>query len=83
MSRPKSFYLIEELRAGSRINSQNADLPSIKTFRRARKFVAFYEEPVRHGMTVGELARMWNIERKVSAPSDGRTHGQLATRSVV
>lgn len=30
-------------------------------------FVAFHAEPVRHGMTVGELARMWNTERKINA----------------
>jgi uncharacterized protein YbbC (DUF1343 family) len=30
-------------------------------------FVAFHEIPVQHGMTVGELAQMFNAERKVGA----------------
>jgi uncharacterized protein YbbC (DUF1343 family)/CubicO group peptidase (beta-lactamase class C family) len=30
-------------------------------------FVAFHEIPVQHGMTTGELARMFNAERKVGA----------------
>lgn len=30
-------------------------------------FVAFHPIPVQHGMTVGELARMFNVERKVGA----------------
>lgn len=30
-------------------------------------FVAFHDIPVQHGMTVGELARMFNVERKVGA----------------
>jgi uncharacterized protein YbbC (DUF1343 family) len=35
--------------------------------RELESFVAFHEEPVRHGMTVGELATMWNAERKIAA----------------
>ncbi len=30
-------------------------------------FIAFHALPVRHGMTVGELARMFNSERKIGA----------------
>lgn len=30
-------------------------------------FVAFHTIPVQHGMTVGELARLFNVERKVGA----------------
>lgn len=30
-------------------------------------FVAFHEIPVQHGMTVGELARMFNVERGIGA----------------
>lgn len=30
-------------------------------------FVAFHEIPVQHGMTTGELARMFNTERKIGA----------------
>ena len=30
-------------------------------------FIAFHALPVRHGMTVGELARLFNVERKVGA----------------
>lgn len=32
-----------------------------------REFVAFHHVPLRHGMTVGELARMFNAEQNVSA----------------
>lgn len=30
-------------------------------------FTAFHSLPVRHGMTVGELAKMFNVERKINA----------------
>jgi uncharacterized protein YbbC (DUF1343 family)/CubicO group peptidase (beta-lactamase class C family) len=30
-------------------------------------FIAYHELPVRHGMTVGELARMYNAERSIGA----------------
>src|SRR5262249_23498487 len=30
-------------------------------------FVAYHALPVRHGMTVGELARLYNTERKIGA----------------
>ncbi len=30
-----------------------------------RSFIGYHPMPVRHGMTVGELARMWNAERKI------------------
>ncbi|WP_435015618.1 exo-beta-N-acetylmuramidase NamZ domain-containing protein [Tundrisphaera sp. TA3] len=30
-------------------------------------FIAFHEIPVRHGMTIGELAKMFNAERKIGA----------------
>ena len=33
-------------------------------------FVAYHDLPLRHGMTVGELARMFNAERKVDAKLD-------------
>jgi uncharacterized protein YbbC (DUF1343 family) len=32
-----------------------------------REFVAFHHVPLRHGMTVGELARMFNAEQNLSA----------------
>ena len=32
-----------------------------------RSFVAWHEIPLRHGMTVGELARLFNTERKLNA----------------
>jgi uncharacterized protein YbbC (DUF1343 family) len=35
--------------------------------RASREFTAYTETPVRHGMTVGELAKMWNTERKLNA----------------
>jgi uncharacterized protein YbbC (DUF1343 family)/CubicO group peptidase (beta-lactamase class C family) len=31
------------------------------------EFTAYSETPVRHGMTVGELAKMWNTERRINA----------------
>jgi uncharacterized protein YbbC (DUF1343 family) len=33
----------------------------------AESFVGYHTLPVRHGMTVGELARMYNAERKIGA----------------
>ena len=30
-------------------------------------FIAYHPLPVRHGMTVGELARLYNAERKIGA----------------
>lgn len=43
-------------------------------------FVAYAQTPVRHGMTIGELARMFNAERKINAnltvvPMDGWMRG--------
>ncbi len=35
--------------------------------RKAESFVAYHRLPVRHGMTVGELARLFNAERKIGA----------------
>ncbi len=45
-------------------------------------FIAFHAIPLRHGMTVGELARMFNVERKVDADlhviaCDGWKRGDL------
>jgi len=34
---------------------------------RERPFVAYMRMPIRHGMTVGELARMYNAEKKLGA----------------
>src|SRR5262245_37094267 len=34
---------------------------------KAGSFVAYHSLPVRHGMTVGELARLFNAERKIGA----------------
>jgi uncharacterized protein YbbC (DUF1343 family) len=30
-------------------------------------FVSYWQTPIRHGMTMGELARMFNVERKIGA----------------
>jgi uncharacterized protein YbbC (DUF1343 family)/CubicO group peptidase (beta-lactamase class C family) len=30
-------------------------------------FVNYHSEPIRHGMTLGELAKMYNVERKIGA----------------
>jgi len=45
-------------------------------------FIAYHELPVRHGMTVGELARLYNSERKIDAdltviPCEGWHRGDL------
>ncbi len=39
--------------------------------------------PVRHGMTVGELARMFNGERVDRRKADRRSHGRLDARRLV
>ncbi len=49
-------------------------------------FIAFHALPVRHGMTVGELARMFNKERFVDAeltvvPCEGWRRGDLYDRT--
>lgn len=49
-------------------------------------FIAFHDMPVRHGMTVGELAGMFNAERKVGAdlrviPCEGWSRGDLFDRT--
>lgn len=45
-------------------------------------FVAYHAIPIRHGMTVGELARLYNAERKIEAelevvPCEGWTRSML------
>src|SRR4029079_10731230 len=37
---------------------------------RAESFTAYHQVPVRHGMTFGELATMYNAERKLGAKLD-------------
>jgi uncharacterized protein YbbC (DUF1343 family) len=32
-----------------------------------RSFIGYFEMPVRHGMTIGEVAKMFNAERKIGA----------------
>lgn len=49
-------------------------------------FIAYHALPVRHGMTVGELARLFNAERKIDAglrviPCEGWSRGDLYDRS--
>ncbi|MFO0960377.1 MAG: DUF1343 domain-containing protein [Isosphaeraceae bacterium] len=49
-------------------------------------FVAFHKLPVRHGMTIGELARMFNADRKSGAdltviPCEGWRRGDLFDRT--
>lgn len=46
------------------INGVALDGPNLTA---ARSFTAFHEIPVRHGMTVGELAKMFNAERRFNA----------------
>jgi uncharacterized protein YbbC (DUF1343 family)/CubicO group peptidase (beta-lactamase class C family) len=49
-------------------------------------FIAYHALPVRHGMTVGELARLYNAERKINAelfviPCEGWERGDLYDRT--
>ena len=49
-------------------------------------FVAYHAIPIRHGMTVGELAKMYNVERKIEAdleviPCEGWTRGATYDRT--
>ena len=59
------FYVTVKLHTRLAPLTQDADrfkdLPPEK--RASREFTAYSETPVRHGMTVGELAKMWNTER--------------------
>jgi len=52
----------------------------------AESFVAYHAIPIRHGMTVGELAKMYNAERKIEAdleviPCEGWTRGATYDRT--
>lgn len=49
-------------------------------------FVAYHKMPIRHGMTVGELAKMYNAEREIGAeleviPCEGWTRGATYDRT--
>ena len=46
-------------------------------------FIAYHALPVRHGMTVGELARLFNAERKIDADLDVVEVRGLAARRPV
>lgn len=46
------------------INGQDLDGPVMTA---PRSFVGWHEIPVRHGMTLGELARFYNAERRIGA----------------
>lgn len=51
-------------------------------------FIAYHEIPVRHGMTVGELAQMFNAERKLGAdltvvPCEGWRRADLYDQSAM
>ena len=46
-------------------------------------FVAYHALPIRHGMTVGELAKLFNAERKLTVESGrGQVRGLAARRPV-
>ena len=49
----------------------------------ALRFTAYFPMPIRHGMTIGELARLFNGENKIGADLDGRADEELAPRRVV
>jgi uncharacterized protein YbbC (DUF1343 family) len=51
-------------------------------------FIAYHALPVRHGMTVGELARLFNSERSIGAdltvvPCEGWSRGDLFDRTAL
>jgi len=46
-------------------------------------FVNYFPVPVRHGMTMGELAKMFNTERKYQCATDGHPHGWMDARRLV
>ena len=46
-------------------------------------FIAYMPMPIRHGMTIGELAQLFNAERKIGADLTVVHDGRLAARSVV
>lgn len=48
-----------------RVNPVNGSTVEGPLLTGARSFVAWHEIPLRHGMTAGELARMFNAERKL------------------
>ncbi len=68
-------YFLEALpkRRTKRLSCSTAPIPSAAHMCRARRrcgresFVSYWQTPVRHGMTVGELARMFNGERAIGA----------------
>ena len=43
-------------------------------------FTNYHPIPIRHGMTLGELAQMYNVERKIGARLQGDSHAGLAAR---
>ena len=45
-------------------------------------FVAYLPMPIRHGLTLGELARLFNGENKIGADSDGRGDEGMDRRSM-
>lgn len=50
-----------------RVNPINGVALEGPIHRGKQSFVAFHTTPLRHGMTVGELARMWNAEKSYNA----------------
>ena len=46
-------------------------------------FTNYWTLPVRHGMTMGELAKMFNAERNIDAQADRGAHGGMAARGLV
>lgn len=52
-----AFYVLD------RVNPIGGDKTDGPVLSDVRSFVAWHEIPVRHGMTVGELARLFNLER--------------------
>ena len=50
-----------------RVNPVNGTTMEGPVLTGARSFVAWHEIPLRHGMTAGELARMFNAERSLGA----------------
>ena len=69
----KELFVLDRVNpiTGAYVQGPVADADRFKDMtperRASHEFTSYSETPIRHGMTVGELARMWNTERKINA----------------
>jgi uncharacterized protein YbbC (DUF1343 family)/CubicO group peptidase (beta-lactamase class C family) len=69
----KEIFVLDRVNpiTGAFVQGPVADVDRFKDLssaeRASREYTAYSETPVRHGMTVGELAKMWNTERRINA----------------